>query len=86
MDTTGAEMEAVENARHRAVIAALEHETRCGIKLVCRVLSLPSGGWPETRQAEMQAAEELPRGISLDEAIAAVRAHGLADDIHPGRR
>lgn len=47
------------------------------------VLSLPTGSWPETQQAEIQLAELLPAEVSAPVAMEFAARH--TTHIHPSR-
>ena len=53
------------------------------IAAATRLLSLPPGGWPETRQAAMQLRDTLPTDMTMEAALAAARGTGC--QIHPDR-
>jgi len=52
-----------------------------GVRTLNRLVGLPSGGWPETRQAKLEIAEALPRARSFSaaELIAATMKLDHAD-------
>ena len=52
-----------------------------GVRTLNRLVGLPSGGWPETREAKLEVREALPlsRSFSAAELIAATMTLDHAD-------
>ena len=52
-----------------------------GVRTLNRLVGLPSGGWPETREAKLEVRDALPllRSFSAAELIAAVMMLDHAD-------
>lgn len=52
-----------------------------GVRTLNRLVGLPSGGWPETREAKLEIADALPRARSFSaaELIAATMKLDYAD-------
>lgn len=45
------------------------------LRLADHLLALPTGSWPETREAEEQLAGVLPDGVSLDDMLEFAARH-----------
>lgn len=53
------------------------------MRLASRLLTLPDGNWPETVQAEADLCDALPRGMTVEQALAHAAQRNTY--VHPDR-